>query len=236
MKEWKERSVRTLRQRVFRLRDNEDVLKEIEAARIGGAVISACGIGNLCGVVKTGTDLNGRVNPRPLNEGHVKALYDIIKLIGGKRDSESPILLFVSRKLLTDECVELMITSDARNPSHTMPRLELVRPNAKREDEIEDRLWTEWEDQDWIAADVLKKEQEELDQLRAERVLAILLNGNHRIEALLKWAKDITDERDRLMAGLRNGSIDRSDGWEELDKITELAKELTWRVIVYDGK
>lgn len=238
MQEWQEQSVHKLRADVYSIRENMDVLQEIEAARIGSGAITACGIGNLYGVVRIGTDPNGRMNPRPLNEGHVKALYDILKLVGGKRDSESPIFIVVSRKLITDECAALMATADARNPSHTMPRVKLVRPKSDREDEIENRLYTQWDTatKSWIPTAVLNKESAELDLLRNSRELARLLNGNHRVAALIKLASDITSERDRVMAGMKAGKVDTVEGRELLNELTELASKLTWRVIVYDGE
>ncbi|KAF8602555.1 hypothetical protein BDV93DRAFT_523933 [Ceratobasidium sp. AG-I] len=235
MNEWQAESVRTLRAQVFGLRENAAVLAEVEAARIGGGFISACGIGSLHGVAGVGPNPNGRANPRPLEESHVKALYDILKVLGGKRDSESPIYIVISRKLLTDECLALMPGADARNAAHVMPRVELKRPHGVREDILENRLWLRWDNNGWIPLEELARDATELAELRNNRPLALLLNGNHRIAALLLLAADICSERDRLLDALRSGVLEHEDCQESLKKLTDAALGLTWRVIVYDA-
>lgn len=203
---------------------------------MGSACITAAPIDNVKGVIEIGFNPNRRGNPRGVNHDHVDALYEIIKRPGGKRDSESPICIAVSSRLIKPSCRELMAKVDARNAAHVMPMLEFIRPHLEVETALEDRIWLQCADKKWLSdADVLS-DISKLDELRAKREKALLLNGNHRLRALLKLADDINRQRDAIVRVAREGGKKRVQAMTELSELTEKARDLTWRVIVFDGK
>jgi hypothetical protein len=203
---------------------------------LGSAYVRFGGAGDIHGVVNLDLDPNARGNPRGLTESHVDALYDILRRINGKRDHEAPLFLAVRRELITPECLALMAKADATNILSQPPLLELVGENREREAELERNLLSQVSGGRWLTRDELNAQQSELEGLRALRTLCMLLNGNHRIRAMLRIYQDIAVERDRFRALAEKSHANALEVFNATKALLLRVTDQTWRVLVYDGK
>jgi uncharacterized coiled-coil DUF342 family protein len=117
-----------------------------------------------------------------------------------------------------------------------MPMLELIRPHLEKEAALEDRIWLQCAAKKWLSETDVLSDISKLNELRAEREKALLLNGNHRLRALLKLADNVNSQRDAIVQVAKQGGKKRAQAMNELFELTEKARDLTWRVIVFDGK
>ncbi|KAG9099860.1 hypothetical protein FS749_000182 [Ceratobasidium sp. UAMH 11750] len=228
-----EKSVEGIRNMVLALPEGEkEVEEEKRAALIGSAFVSFAGPGDVCGVVDLDLDPNKRGNPRRLSDSHVEALYNILRQPDAKRDHESPILLAVPARLLDAPLRDLMRAADAADLLSPLPRLKLENPDRRMTERMENALWLQMEEGAWIPKARLQTLQAELSGLRKRAELCKLLNGHHRIRAMLLLGGEIAQERDRLRGLMERGEDVSGEEW---DALTERAKLLTWRCLVYDS-
>ncbi|KAB5587468.1 hypothetical protein CTheo_9094 [Ceratobasidium theobromae] len=127
-----------------KMKPSADVIKlqsELSDACLGAGLVRFCGIGDVHGIVQLSDDPNTRGNPRPIIPTHVEALYEILQRRGAKRDHEAPAILVAPRALIEPNCLQEMQGRNSRDITAALPFIKLVRPQAAREDVLENRLW-----------------------------------------------------------------------------------------------
>jgi hypothetical protein len=183
-------------------------------------------------------DPNSRGNPRPTMESHVKALVNSLRRPGAKRDHEAPVILMMRREMIDAECLEAMKGKDARDVTAVLPYLQLVREHGSREDELEERLWSQRAERRMLTDKELQDDREELKNLRAGRWRATLLNGNHRFQAMMRLGSELEQRRDELNRILESPAqgMDPEVIKRMMEELRQEVLGLTWRVEVYNGK
>jgi hypothetical protein len=204
--------------------------------RLGGAYIHAFGIGHLQSVVNVGDDPNNRGNPRPLNSSHVDNLLAVFSVPGSKRDHESPIFLMISPEHVSPELLATMSKADPRDPAAEMPPLVLQHPHSNEVLELESQLMAQIKDKRWMSPAELQAATTRLGAVRAQIPLATILNGHHRIRALIQLGAQIQRDYDHLVAQVREGTIGSNDMRQAMEAIQERAKMTMYRVEVFDSE
>jgi hypothetical protein len=203
---------------------------------LGGAYIHAFGIGHVASIVNLRDDPNLRGNPRSINPTHVDNLFRVFKTPGAKRDHESPIILMMPKSIIDPECLKRISSVDPHNPASDVPPLIITHDNITEERSLEQQLWSHVRDGRWLDEEELKSVEARLQVLRNAHPLATLLNGNHRIQAILRVGQEIQWEHDALLKRARLGTVSR----EELQRNTQerfaRAVLATYRVEVYNGR
>ncbi|KAG9093284.1 hypothetical protein FRC06_011582, partial [Ceratobasidium sp. 370] len=215
--------------------EEQQIIEEIRAALIGGAALRFAGVGDVFSVLNLAHNLNMRGNPRGITDSHVDVLYNIIKRIGMKKDHESPLVIVVSRSAINLACLAKMVGRDARDILQRVPVLQLVRKNPhelKLEQQIalrraNDKLLEP------VDVQVLRKT---LDDLYHECTLCMLLNGNHRIRAMLQVTVDLEKRLDELHEKMRlpSSSRDNADIQAAIKQLGAEMERHTWRCEVYN--
>ncbi|KAG9099560.1 hypothetical protein FS749_000978 [Ceratobasidium sp. UAMH 11750] len=232
--EW-EGSVRLLRDKDMKLNADAAAAAEVLAnAEIGSAFVRFTGPGDIFGVVSLEMDPNSRGNPRALNEGHRDLLYEILRRPNAKRDWESPLFLSVPADLIADDLRVKMKGATATDPMSTPPLLKLIRPHEDEEIRLENEIWLRREGERWLSNEELADRDSRLEDLRLSRERCMLLNGNHRIRAMLRVGEDIVKIRNEIKEHITNGDLSQEEINEMSDKMWERIEEHTWRCVVYD--
>lgn len=204
--------------------------------RLGGAYIHAFGIGHVQSVVRIGEDPNLRGNPRELNMSHVDNLHAVFSVPGSLRDHESPIYLMLPRELVAPDLLEEMSKADPHDPAADMPRLVLRHDHTAEMRELEEQLLSQIKDKRWMSEGELRVAAERLDTLRTESPLATLLNGHHRIRAIIRLGDSIQENHNQLILSVRRQSINQEDMRAEMKEISQRAKSTVYRVEVFDSE
>ncbi|KAF8600806.1 hypothetical protein BDV93DRAFT_546238 [Ceratobasidium sp. AG-I] len=209
--------------------------QELEEHRLGHGFISFGGVDDVASVVNIENDPNYRTNPRPLKIEHAYELADIFVIKGGKQDAESPVNLIVNRKFVSKELLAKMKAFDPNNTTDSPPRFELLREHAKREAELELRLT--WR-MDWDSLTPLTREQLAADSLalldlRKNRPLAQIVNGSHRIQAMIILSNRLAPLRESIIEGLHDDSMEAEDCAEKMKDFMQATRFLTYRVEVF---
>ncbi|KAG8721877.1 hypothetical protein FRC08_009400 [Ceratobasidium sp. 394] len=233
-----ETSVKDVRSRVLATSIHDERLgKELEVACIGSAYIRFIGPGDVFGVVDLEHNPNKRGNPRGLNSGHVELLHDIFRRPLAKKDHESPLYLAVDGRYISDEDKATMASADARNILSRLPPLVLKRDTSDEEAQLEEELWVQRVAGRWLSTPELNDRQSRLDSLRSDptRGMSHILNGNHRIRAMLAQNPLIFSQRDAIRAKLEMTPGNRSDLEQEMQALQARVQGHTWRCLVYDS-
>jgi hypothetical protein len=217
---------------------DERTARELARALIGAAYVRFSGVGEIFGVVNLEHDPNARGNPRGLTDSHIEMLYNILKRAGAKKDEESPIFIATKRGLIVPECLDMMANATATSLLSDIPLLRLVRESGDREDMLEHEIFTQRDRHRkcWLTLEELNERRIELNKLRSMRTLCMLLNGNHRIRAMLRIGVDIAAERDRLRAMAEDMKVGSDVLATLLGDLSKRMEAHTWRVVVYDGE
>ncbi|KAG9097292.1 hypothetical protein FRC06_007718 [Ceratobasidium sp. 370] len=230
-----EGSVRQLRDRELKLNSGAAAAaEELAQAEIGSAFVRFTGPGDIFGVVSLDADPNSRGNPRALNEGHRDLLYEVLRRPNAKRDWESPLSLSVPSHLITEDLRAKMKAHTATDPQSTPPLLKLIREHEEEEIQLENELWLQRENERWLTAEELAVRRQRLDDLRSSRERCMLLNGNHRIRAMLRLGEDIIKIRNEIKDHITKGDLSQDEINEMSDEMWEKVEDHTWRCIVYD--
>ncbi|QRW08691.1 hypothetical protein RhiLY_07690 [Ceratobasidium sp. AG-Ba] len=162
-------------------------------------------------------------------------IYNVIRRPGSKKDHEAPILLLVDGRLVGSAMREAMKLVRAEEPLDIMTILVLNNVTAK-EDAIEREAWYEQRGDEWLTPDQLLGLRAELDGLRSNRPRATLLNGRHRILAMLLLAQELQVEREDICKCMVEGTSDEHELFARLAQWEQHAlTDLAWRVKVYDS-
>ncbi|CAE6416041.1 unnamed protein product [Rhizoctonia solani] len=197
-----------------RTADAEDIERAAETSAyfLGYGVLRFLGPGEIYGVVNTGQDPDERHNPRELNADHLRALAELFSR-GSIKDRVSPIQ-----------------EADPSDPKSAVPTLELTRPNAERERQLEKEILYHSDGRTLLSNTDVKNRQKELKELRGTRALARLLNGNHRINAMIKATRPLRQKAAAIINAERNKEEGIFEQWLELN---ERIKKATYTVEVY---
>ncbi|KAG9086226.1 hypothetical protein FRC06_003210, partial [Ceratobasidium sp. 370] len=212
------------------------IIEEIRAALIGGAALRFAGVGDVFSVLNLAHDPNMRGNPRGITDSHVDVLYNIIKHVGMKKDHESPLVIAVSRSAIDLACLAKMVGRDARDILQQVPPvLQLVRKNP-RELELEQQIALRRANDKLLEPVDIQVLRKTLDDLYHERTLCMLLNGNHRIRAMLRVTVDLEKRLDELHEKMRlpSSSRDNADIQAAIKQLGAEMERHTWRCEVYD--
>lgn len=194
-------------------------------------------MGHLNGVVNLSEEPDLRGNPRVTEESHIKNLYDVFRVPGGKMDHESPIVLMISPRHIDPECLALMRQSEPRDPAAVMPALRLVGSPTDEETNLEERLLFSLGREGYASEEEIKCMKTRLASLYAARPRATLLNGSHRIQAILRVGCEIAEEQAKLVDQVRVGVLRGEDLKANIQVLVrQRAPMATYRVDVYDGR
>ena len=212
--------------------------EELEEYRLGLGFVSFGGVDDVAGVVNIENDPNYKTNPRPLKLEHAHELADIFVIKGGKQDAESPVNLIVKRSSVSEELLAKMKAFNPSKPGDSPPRFELIRENPEREAELELRLtWRmDWDSATPLTQEQLAKDANEQAQLRKGRTLAQIVNGSHRIKAMVILSDRLAPLRESIIAGLHDNSMDNEECADKMNDFMQATRFLTYRVEVFAGK
>ncbi|QRV79878.1 hypothetical protein RhiJN_07893 [Ceratobasidium sp. AG-Ba] len=215
-------------------KNHERVAREVQQAHIGDAAISFAGVGDVESVVDLSDDPNKLGNPRGVYQDHVHNIYTVVKRPGGKKDHEAPIILLVDGNLIDEAMRAKMRNARAEDALCPMPNFTLNNITP-REDALEQEVWRQQRNGEWLDAAELVGSKAELSGMRSNRNRATLLNGRHRILAMLMFARELLNEREEIRASLIAGTGDEHDLFSRLEKFEDrVLEDLIWRVKVYD--
>ncbi|KAG8734616.1 hypothetical protein FRC10_011610, partial [Ceratobasidium sp. 414] len=215
-----EGSVRQLRNQELRLNaDTAAAVEVLAKAEIGSAFIRFTGPGDIFGVVALETDPNSRGNPCTLNEGHRDLLYKVLRCPNVKRDWESLLFLSVPSHLITKDLQAKMKAHSATDPLSTPPLLKLIRKCKNKEIKLENELWLERENEQWLSGEELVECQRRLDHLHSSWESG---------EDIIKIRNDIKDHTIK-------GDLSQEEISKMSDEMWEKVEDHTWRCIIYDS-
>ncbi|KAG9102943.1 hypothetical protein FRC06_000687 [Ceratobasidium sp. 370] len=212
--------------------------EEIEAARIGSAYIRFISPADVRSVINIDNNPNARANPRGLTDTHVDLLAQIFRRANGKKDHESPIYIMVDEDKIDPDLRNKMDEADAYDATSAVPLLQLLNDTAMRKAELENELWIGRVENRWLTAEEINARSIELAGLRAapSHSYCTLLNGHHRIRAMLQISQEIQTAWAGLRTMLKEGRGDEEDVEEMAKEIWRRVEENTWRVVVYNSK
>ncbi|KAG8689623.1 hypothetical protein FRC11_001570 [Ceratobasidium sp. 423] len=204
--------------------------------RIGGAYIRTFGPGHVRGMVNLSQDPNARGNLRPLDPEHITRLYDAFTTPGAKNDYPSPIYLAMKASTIAPECLERMKRCDPRDPGAEPPLLELHHTSVPRQRELEGWIHSQRRGGAWLSTEELKQMKEELDILRSQIPLALLLNGFHRIHALERIEKDLTVRQNELIHRIKCAQISIEELDQKREELEQDSLLASYRVEIYEAE
>ncbi|KAG9093563.1 hypothetical protein FRC06_011463 [Ceratobasidium sp. 370] len=215
--------------------EERQIIEEIRTALISGAALRFAGVGDVFSVLNLAHDPNMRGNLRGITDSHVDVLYNIIKRVGMKKDHESPLVIAVSRSAIDRACLAKMIRRDAHDILQRVPVLQLIRKNP-RELELEQQIALCRANNKLLEPVDVQVLRKTLDDLYHERTLCMLLNGNHRIRAMLRVTVDLEKRLDELHEKMRlpSSSRDNADIQAAIKQLGAEMERHTWRCEVYD--
>ncbi|KAG9097462.1 hypothetical protein FS749_006219 [Ceratobasidium sp. UAMH 11750] len=201
--------------------------------RIGGAIVQALGTGHLAGIV----DQAKRANPRPIMQSHVQKLVKAFRSPGAKCDHQSPVLLMISRKRIEPSCLQIMSSCDARDPTAVLPLLALADESSEEILRLEKMLMSQQEGGAWLSAGAVREVTDRLESLYNGRERALLLNGNHRVEAIKELGRSFKSDFRDLLERVKSGKV-KPDKVKEAMWGSDMMKKVllaSYRVEVYDA-
>ncbi|KAB5587786.1 Kinase D-interacting substrate protein [Ceratobasidium theobromae] len=212
--------------------------QELSQYRIGGGYVSFVGVESIHGLVDLSPDPNKRQNPRPLDPNHAKELANIFLQQGGKQDQDSPIYLVVDPEQVDAALREEMKRVDPHDINCRTPRFDLIRAHAQEERDLEFNLMWKCDSKtgELLSSEKLNADRIRLKELRSSRKMARLVNGNHRIHAMIYLAQRATPAVDAVIEGMRRGDYDEEELRNRMEEIGRIAASLTYRVEVYSSE
>lgn len=197
---------------------------------------------NVAGVLRISNDPNDRANPREIVYSHLVDLR--FSVDADKHDYLSPIVISVSRRLLSDAMHKAISMVPFFQPGSLPPLLDLN--NVTEEERI---LVSEIAcgrvdgapQEQFLSVEEIAARQGRLAQLQSQRELCKLINGNHRLQVCLDRARELYEPlRLEVIELQRRLWVDKDTSVaEELaDKAVRLEKireAQTWQVIVIAG-
>ncbi|KAG9100886.1 hypothetical protein FS749_012206 [Ceratobasidium sp. UAMH 11750] len=213
--------------------DAERIANLVETCRIGGAYIHAFGLGHLYGIV----DTDDRRNPRPVTQSQVAKLVKAFLTPGAKSDHHSPIIVMIPRSRIKPSCLQSMLTSDPRNPAHAMPPLELSNDFSVELLQLETCMLSNQENNHWLSRESARDKSVRLSEVYNSRQKAVLLNGNHRIQAILEIGRVYTQRFRDLRDKVQKGLVTQQEVEMEISGSDMMSKVMlaSYRVEVYDA-
>ncbi|KAB5588480.1 Kinase D-interacting substrate protein [Ceratobasidium theobromae] len=214
--------------------DQEDIERAAEISNwlIGYAALRFAGPGEITGIVALEDDPNEHYNPRPLNEDHVHALTEVFSS-GGKKDRVSPIRIALPLASLDSALIEEMRKADPRNPESPIPPLALKSPTAERKRELEAQLFFLSSHDILLSDNDLVARHVELNSYRRNRKLARLINGHHRIRAMINMSLQLYREASNITQMVRRE--EEADFPALWNKVNKQVAKATYVVEVYKG-
>ncbi|CAE6507130.1 unnamed protein product [Rhizoctonia solani] len=214
-------------------REEIEFAQEARPFCLGCAVLRFMGPGEIHGVVETGQDPELRHNPRELSVGHLNTLSETF-VKQGVKDRPSPVRIMVDKEQIPQELRLEMSKADPRDPESQLPTFDLIREHPEEERLLEMQMvYCIDEDHRLLNDNEWDKRYQTLRQLRSGRKLAKLINGNHRINAMLNATKLLRSAAAFIVNMERNGSErDVALLWAELNEKIATA---TYAVEVYSS-
>ncbi|KAG8750141.1 hypothetical protein FRC12_013052 [Ceratobasidium sp. 428] len=215
--------------------EQEQTVRELAVAHIGSAHLRFGDLGNIFGVVNLVEDPNARGNPRGLSTSHVDKIFQSIRLPNGKKDHEAPIAVAVPARLLSAKLIQAMQNTDATDIFSQPPALVFESTASEEEQRLENELFLKRRGDLWLSKEKLHQIKARLDKLRAKKELAKLLNGNHRIQAMLKRNEEVNTQGAKIRMLIEKGETPTEDMEEIMNDWLGSVERLTWRCHVYDS-
>ncbi|KAB5587964.1 hypothetical protein CTheo_8592 [Ceratobasidium theobromae] len=210
---------------------------------IGCGFLRFAGLESIRGFVLVSNDPNRRVNPRPKQISHIEKLK--MSIMESKNDWRYPIIISVSESLLDDKVMKEL---HAHPPfqQFSNPPLFTLNNIGPEEQQLRREIFWEHElsapDERFLTREEMDHKKLRMIELMEKRPRATLVNGNHRIHAMLDLAQSFEPIREQviqLQKDLAQNKIAerREEIQEELnEKLAEMQAEMnrhTWQVIVF---
>jgi hypothetical protein len=183
-------------------------------------------------------DLNKRHNLRPLDPNHAKELANIFLQQGGKQDQESPIYLVVNPDLIEPALREEMKRVDPHDINCKTLRFDIKQVNAQEEHDLEFNIMWQFDHHtgEPLTVERLNNDRIQLRALRSERMMARLVNSNHRMNVMIYLAQRATPTVEAVIEGMRRGDYDQEEVQMQMEEIRRIAESLTYQVEVYSSE
>ncbi|CUA75211.1 Kinase D-interacting substrate of 220 kDa [Rhizoctonia solani] len=217
-----------------RVPDTNQANRESEIAkyRNGYGVLWFAGTGSIQGVVQLDQDPNQRSNPRPLSEEHLLELTNVFATKGVVDDRRTPIRIKAPPQGLPKNLLASMKAVNINDSSSPIPTLELIREHPDVETRLECEIFALSDGKQLLSDSEVMERKAELNRLRALRQLATLINGNHRINAMIAVGKSLEDAALHIATCERN-QVDGFDAKAEWDRLMKSLKSATYVVEVF---
>ncbi|CCO33820.1 hypothetical protein BN14_07906 [Rhizoctonia solani AG-1 IB] len=119
------------------------------------------------------------------------------------------------------------------DPSSPIPSLELIRKDPVTEARLEREIFALSDGRRLLSDKEVAERRDELDHLRRGRRLATLINGNHRMNAMIAASKPLADAALHI-ATCERQKVDGFDAKAEWQRLKESLKAATYVVQVFD--
>ncbi|QRV74539.1 hypothetical protein RhiJN_02554 [Ceratobasidium sp. AG-Ba] len=191
-----------------------------------------------------------RINLRDPEVGHVEALKEQLANSHKKTDFKTPILIWAKDANVDPSIVDKMKKRDLYGVSEEVPILK-IEMSPRENQIIHEIYWTMTQphlapDYDpvrdrnlkprWLTRDELNDLAIELDTLREGRKFFILVNGQHRIVAMLSLAADLTKQRMEILSAAREKRISQAELETWIKAWSSKVRACTYRALVFESE
>ncbi|KAG8793142.1 hypothetical protein FRC12_003778 [Ceratobasidium sp. 428] len=212
--------------------DSQRIMQNMRAARLGGAYLTGFGSGHVEGVVEFGQSHNNRTNPRELDEKHVEDLARVFQDPSTMRDWETPIIIELSRSIIDPNCLREIQACNPHEPGAKVPPLKLSDPFSKEIAALE--FACQYRQGGQLDKGALELYRARLAELLSKRPKAHLINGNHRIAAIVSIGAQCSAAFQQVLLDLQHLQITPEDAAAKVENIATRAKMARYRVEVFD--
>ncbi|QRW02390.1 hypothetical protein RhiLY_01388 [Ceratobasidium sp. AG-Ba] len=190
-----------------------------------------------------------RINLRDPEAGHVEALKEQLANSHKKTDFKTPILIWAKDAKVDPFIVDKMKKRDLYGVSEEVPILK-IEMSPRENQIIHEIYWTMTQphltpdydpvrDRDlkprWLTQEELNNLAIELDNLREGRKFFTLVNGQHRIVAMLSLAADLTKERTEILRAAREKRIPPAELETRIKTWSSKVRACTYRALVFES-
>ncbi|QRV82338.1 kinase D-interacting substrate [Ceratobasidium sp. AG-Ba] len=182
-----------------------------------------------------------RINPRLPEASHVDKLEAVLSNPDRKTDFKTPIMIQVRKGQLSDEFIESIRTKDLYDMHSKPPPLRLQTITAEEEKVHYELFWRSTEEFDengtsrrrWLTNDELKQRQERAMYFFKTREFVILINGNHRIAAMLRIGRAIHEDLILLLREAERGVEDLLSYRQRWTDLERRMQHCTYRALIF---
>lgn len=221
---------------------NTQLLRQYTDFVLGCGNLGFVGANSIYSIVRISDDPNDRGNPRGIVLSHKDKIRRSIDQ--DKHDWEKPVMASVDPSLIDDAMKTRLKQVHPFTPGSAPYFLRLNNMTEEEQTILYELTWERVKDAPshvFLTAEEIEARKTRLDELRLNRPMCKLLNGNHRIHACIDRAKDMYEPlRQNLISlmrrfwadGDKSVRVEMEYAAKELEK---MAHQHTWQVLVVAG-